>query len=344
MKKINKNTSTRKHSITPDFVCLPNSILKDPPVHHTHTPARCCFLTPAQWSVACAVLVKARDAWVQERSRRSFIAGMRGIEHEKEDDARYRAEWEEVKAARKQGYKREAPLRHHSFGSHGERDNLRSTFNPLEPRVAFIVAGSRFNKREYKKLTRKPAPEVVTIELSPYEILKLTGRHHNARKLRAVESVLDRLTQPIAAGREQGSFQHPSVLVAWCKLPDGKLSLLVDSGYWLPHEKYGQVPMPLPTKSPSGLALFMFLHFINPDEEPRRGIEPQKLFDRLGIRRRNAARYLDRALEVTNDHDPSLFDAEGNRIGRYVIRQRSDGTLVFRKDIVQAQDDNNEDT
>jgi hypothetical protein len=286
----NEEKNRRKSVAPAEFVCLPHNVLENPPISHRHTSARCQYVSRFEFSVLSALLVAARSTLDKERHRQALAAGKRTIKREKADHERYMAELREAIRCWRRHESVPLPIRHHTFEP--------STTKPTKYKLALKFAGEAGYERHLKKLRRQPAPEVIAVELSRYVVLRLAGLATNGTNLRALDQALDRLMHPV--GSDGG------VLIGWQQLPANQLRLQV-RGHWLPNGHYQQVPMPLPMKSSTALSLYLFLHFVNPGRSfTKRGIDPKRLYKKLGIPikhgRAAAIRAFERAFDLVNAH------------------------------------------
>jgi hypothetical protein len=174
-------------------------------------------------------------------------------------------------------------------------------------------------------------------------LLMSVGLPVNGRSRARLKFALDRLRQPIA-GR--------SPLLIDYTLRSGRVQLAV-AGEWLKVKKgkYKRVLLPLPLKSPTALALFLFLHAINTSPINDTDIRLDRLYARLGIatsKKKGHADFsytLNRALKAVNDHvnrlDDKVLQAANLEVpaGYEIKARRGDGRIRFEALPRQLPDD-----
>jgi hypothetical protein len=293
------------------YLTISRYLCEYPPIWHRHTRDPDALIA-FEFAIAMGVIAAARAEWSSGMQDRAYAAGAKAIEREKALSLAFKKEWRDVNAQRRRGNNPAIPKRQHTFDaefaytSHnllfadGEE---RTLWRPIPTPEALRRAGSDANKRRLRRLRQKPAPAQITVDITRRQLLCMSGVATGGHSHRRLDAALKRLTHigdvPIVAAVET--------------LPDGRLRLTV-SGQWL-NLPFVKVPWPLPIRSPTALALYLFLQAVRTDIMNKKSIASENLYERLGIATRGQhpaarARTLKHALKIVNDHLNLYFDAD----------------------------------
>lgn len=321
--------------------CVPRAILLNPPIQHRHTPARLRYLHPDQFAVAIGAAIAARTVLVDVAHRRAYKDGQKWIAKEKKLAQQFRSDLQTMNRARARGEDALFPARHHAFKT--ERVYARanspssllgrkkySRHRPITLDKALKAAGKEAYRQRFKELLKEPPPDEVVVEITRRGLLLLAGLQDDGDNYYRLPTTLDRLKLPIGPKKI-----FPPVLKRWQKLPSGRLQLSI-SGAWL-GKPFGRLPWPPPMRSPTVLALYLFLNAINTRNFNARGITFEKLNERLGISTKWGGavgrRIFDRALAAVNAHlstldHEALADANVKTPTEYKIEPFDDGERI----------------
>ncbi|MGE5305423.1 MAG: hypothetical protein ACM3TN_19105 [Alphaproteobacteria bacterium] len=260
-------------------------------------------------AVACGILIAARQALTDARHHAAFAAGGKAITRERALADKHKKEWRDVKQRRRKGEKVKAPKREHAFPPRYDAENMWREYKGQKPineyrsyriRPATRKAGKHGYDATVDKMRRSPAPDL-TLNLSPYALLKFGGLSRTPANMQKLERALSRLQQTCG---DLG----PLVLSVRV-VPFGRTRVRV-SGKWLA-PPFGKVPMPLPTRSRVACSLYLFLQTIRHGSSIRSSISLEALAQRLGIDtnvRWIAQQSLERALATVNQHLRKLHE------------------------------------
>jgi len=285
---------------TYDWFCLPRELAEWPPIRHRHSDPESTDVTPFEFAILAGVLVEARCLILgAERHQAAFARGGEKIEQEKQLHDDWRDDWKyEKQERRRQGKKYiSTPERRHTF----EAGGVPSTYNAKKPmplKQALKRAGADGYEYRSRALSKQPAPETIAIDTTRFELLRCARINVDGPRMRKVEAALDRLLEPI------GLISVP-LLQGWTWLESGRLELQV-AGRWL-DPRFVKLPLPLPLRSPTALAILMFLMTIvnRACKFPKEGkILFESLCTRFGIPtwdgNKVAKRSMDNALNILN--------------------------------------------
>jgi hypothetical protein len=296
------------------FVPIPRQVLWHPPVRDYRTLKE-DHVTPFEFAVIAGCIDLASGVYRKERHQRSLVAGKRAIDREIATGTDY---FERLKRHREQGGLFKTPEKGRSIKSAGQIGYRRET-------------------------RRARPPDVIHVQTSRSAILRRAGLPDNGTNLGKVRVTLDRLLRPVGG--------MPAPLIAWTTSDDDQLHLQF-RGQWLA-PPYGRVPIPLPMRSSTAMALFLWALTVELEEGKRtprvhQKIRFEKLCRRLGIPTKYgvhvATRALDNALKVLNVYLDKLPKAELNGQGvtipnRYEIKGDNDGYVRLTGDFGEQDDD-----
>jgi hypothetical protein len=293
------------------FAFMPRELLSHPPVaHHDSTED---LLSPWELAVVAGLLTCARLALNEQNHVEALKGGAATIALEKTLDQEFKEDWRNTHSRRRRGEQAQAPRRSHTFSTE-ER------YKPV--RRSFKSAGKHGYQQAKAKARKQPPPDVITVKLSRSYLLTVSGHADDGDSLRQLDAALKRLCNPILIA---GAPKAP-LLRQYQRTSSGLLRLRV-AGEWL-MPPYLKVPMPLPSRSPSGLALYLFLHTINTSATNIKDISLDSLCRRLGIDKRGrrlCRQAWTRALAVVNQH---LRKHEGD-VREYKFKEIDDGKGRF---------------
>jgi hypothetical protein len=291
----------------PLYVCIPNFMLRRPPIAHRGGDSD-LRVTPFEFAVLAGVLVAARrGALSEQRFQHAWQAGGRPkIEQQREYVSQFRQDWQDTKQQRRRGaskHQAPAPRMRHAFDarryydSENERNEAdmtgrreRNAYRPLKRRKLIKLAGREGFAVAYQRQRDAPAPAMLAVTVSRYGLLRDAGLADTGPNRDKLDAALNRLCQPIG--------DAVSLLSEWRADQHG-LHLQV-RGDWL-DPPYQRLPLPLP-KSSNVLALYLFLNSINTGSVRRNAqIDCARLFDLLGMAWRRS-RVLDQTLRLLNQH------------------------------------------
>ena len=307
------------------YVPIPRELLVLPPILHAKVDNP-DFVTPFEFAVISGTILVAQTIWFADIIEKAYGSGGEAIAEEERLDKKFKADWKEVKRARRQAYRdslardaedeadildmtdkhdpTKAPKRGHTY-----RGDTYAAKQALDETLR--VAGSKEFDRRFKKLLKLGPPEIIECRVSAYQLLRqarLSTRGGNTKKL---EASLDRLCRRVG--------EMDPLIKSWRRLPNGTLKLIV-YGDWF-HPPFEQISLPLPLKSTTGLAMRLRLRSIKTDAFNKRAMDGNKLCRLLGIREnymRKKVRALNRALVAVNDslkkQDFKALDAAKIRI------------------------------
>jgi hypothetical protein len=282
------------------FAMLPLPICQDPPVRDYRTATEMYLLTTFEFGALVGVLCVAVRAYDQQRRER------KAADRERRQGHYHLERWKR---------KLEPLKRYHET----ERDRPHLNKGTSVKRVAQMAY-----QRERKKI--RP-DDVITVLTSRYDILRSAGVSTDARNLKRVPEVLDRLLQWV------GPMASP--LFHW-KEGDGKLQLEV-RGQWL-EPPFVLVPLPLPLRSSVATSLYLWALTIAGTRTPQRFQmkKVEHLCELIGIStsygRAHARRALNRAVDVLNEQLGKLRRDE-------LARLRKPITIPVRYEITFLKDD-----
>ena len=153
------------------------------------------------------------------------------------------------------------------------------------------------------------APAELTIEASPWRLLRAARMSDNARNLARVGAAIERLRAPVKAG----SKELPPLIATVRRLDNGKGRRFVINPEWLPRV-IGRAALPLPTTGDCRVVLALYLFLCSIDTRPSAdAITVKALCARIGIRLSYPSQRkeeLKKALARVNDHleDERVFD------------------------------------
>jgi hypothetical protein len=267
------NSKAGKMKRKPDgWVLVPRELLWQPPICPADrpTPGR---LRPLDMVIACALLTAARWEIAGDRHRQARAAGARIIEHERAEAETFRQEWKQTNAKRRHGEDAKAPTRRHTFDpNHGEY------YRPLRMGKALRRAGRYGYRQEQKRLKQLPPPKMVVIELTGSALLRKARLSVSPNNLRALDGALDHLRDRVLL--DQHDDLSPPLL-AWTRLPSGRLRLEVCGGWLRP--PLGKVSLPFPTHSAAVLALYLRLFTLDLKPHHHKAIDVAALCTSIGI-------------------------------------------------------------
>lgn len=267
------------------FAMLPRAVLYHPPVDQWR---------PFDLAIMAGLLTAARNALADSQHDSALSAGAQSISREQEYAGQHQQKWREVKEARQRGHDAAAPRRQHTFTADDEYAPTRTT------RQTFKAAGKHGYTNRKAALRKLRAPAHIEFEIRRSAILLLAGLSNDAKNLERLDLALRRLMRPVVVNRQN----KLPVIAFFRQLPSGKIRLRVN-GEWIA-PPFGKVPMPLPTRSPVAVALFLFIHTISTRSANKGSTSFWSLCKRLGLGRRQARwlcqRDVVRALAVINAH------------------------------------------
>lgn len=294
---------------------LPRDVLHHPPVHSWR---------PLDIAIACALSVKARFELARRRHIKALDIGATTIDQEKQYAADFQADWLKVKARRRRGEEDvPAPERFHTYK--GSEYKLHDT-HATELRKA----GKAGYRRAQRVLRKEPPPELVEIEISRAALLRLAHLSTDAKNRHQLDQTLRRLQKPV---RINGTRLPP--LIASVDPKATRLRLQI-TGVWL-EPPFGQVPLPLPTRSSIATALYLFLRSVKTSRVNSRAINFEDLCSRIGIDTSQplfrCKQALHRALGLVNQYvrrlDEDVLDQHGiMAVNGYSIKAANGGDRV----------------
>jgi hypothetical protein len=294
------------------FVPIPRQILWHPPVRDYRTLKE-GHVTPFEFAVIVGCIDLASEVYRKDRHQRSLVAGKKAIDREIATGTNY---IERLERLREQGGLLKTPPKGRSIKSAGQ--------------IAY-----------YRETRRLRPPDVIHFRTSRSAILRRAGLPANGTNVGKVRVSLDRLLRPVGG--------MPAPLIAWTASHDDLLHLDF-RGQWVA-PPYGRVPLPLPMRSSTAMALFLWALTVleQGKQTPRiyQNIRFEKLCKRIGIPTRYgghvATRALDSALKVLNFHLDKLPKAELNHQGvmipnRYEIKGDEHGYVRLAGDFGDDDD------
>jgi hypothetical protein len=242
-----------------EFVCLPRALAEAPPIRHHHSDPQSADVTPFEFGILSGVLTVARRLVLgAQRHEAALATGAKAIELEKALDDEWREEWKQEKQRRRlQGGKKYTPQRRHAFSTWEITDTAKDRYNSRKPmplKQSLRRAGHDNYEAHQKAQRRELAPEVITVETSRYSLLRYARLSDDGANLRKVEAALDRLCETV------GTMPVP-LLQSWQYSESGYLELQI-SGSWL-NPRFVKLPLPLPLRSPTVLAILLLLKTIS---------------------------------------------------------------------------------
>jgi hypothetical protein len=323
-----------------EFFFLPRELAEWPPIRHRHSDPNSTDVWPFEFGIAAGVLTVARLILAGEDHKQALAVGAKSIEQEKVYADQYREDWKQEKRLRRLGgvRKKQTPERQHTFSTSSILDTPKDHYNnkrPMPLKQTLKKAGKYNYEARSKALKKQPAPETITVEISRYALLHYARLSDDGANVSKVEAALDRLLEPV------GNMLTP-LLQGWSYLDSGHLQLQV-AGTWL-NPRFVELPLSLPLRSPTALAILMFLMTIvnRAGKFPREGKMPFKsLCTRLGIPTRHGnkvmIRTVDNALAVLNAYlenvDCKLEYIELRSLpGDYVCFQQGDRPQAVTED------------
>jgi hypothetical protein len=270
----------------PLYVCIPQRLLLYPVIAPRRGGDETC-LTPFEFAVLTGVLAAARAETSDQHFQQGRAQGGADMKQQRQFCAKHSEDRKQAKKARRRGEEVPAPKLQTTFdagplyegiNARRELDGLRANYGPHRPpkRGPIIKrAGREGFRRGHAQARLQPAPPLLSLSLSAYQLLRLSALSNGVQRQR-LAAALDRLCQPV------GGAGEPSMppLDAW--QDDGPRLLLQVAGAWL-DPPYGRVPMPLPLQSAGGLALYLFLHAIKNVGVHRDDIGFRHLCERLRL-------------------------------------------------------------
>src|SRR5262245_32469768 len=286
-------TTTAKRLQLKPYVRLPRALLSHPPIWRRHTDAGLCYLPPFEFGIMAAAIVVGSAQWHRDISAQAFRASGKQqlLLHDK--IARNRA-----------NYDLELP-------SKPPFDGRRQTSQEL-----FEKFGRRKFHRSRQRRMQKGPPSTVRAEVTASTLLTCVGLHSNGGNHRDLENALDRLLKPVS--------DRPPVLASWEPLANKRVRLEVHGSWIYSDEPFKYLPLPLPFRSASVLALFLFLSSLQwTNGTNKHNISFVALFERLGLRHRKQgydrlSTTLNIALQHINTYLASLPDGNLKALPRVV--------------------------
>jgi hypothetical protein len=326
--------SARKHEGT--FATISREILSHPPIAMRKNPAR-WSLKPLEFVVLCGLTNAARIQRTRQGHDEALKSGRAQIEEEKELDAEFRKDWRRVQHRRQKGGDAKAPRRLHTFdGEFTHRPRVRL-------KTALKKAGRAGYERARNAQRREGPPKVVSFALTRTAILRFSGLSQDGKNFTILDSILYRLCRPIAVN----GFYLPPPINEFYKMGDGQISISLE-GEYLPARIFARIPLPLPVRSPIGLALFLFLQNVKTGQLQSGCISMISLCGRLGIptdiSNWRTLEQIHRALDAVNAHlakldIPKLRKAGVKLPAKYETREAEDGKVSFVAIPYRAQHD-----
>jgi hypothetical protein len=330
-------TEGQARSEGPKYVCLPYTVLHLPPIQHRHTPGRRHHISPFEYAVMSGLMIMSRAAWSDDKNRRAWAAGRDAIDQEHKLAESFKQDWRQTRRRRRHGAPYElapTPKRRHTFTNE-------SKYKPMLPRPESIErAGSEANRKYKEKRKKEPAPEIITVEQTRRGLLIASGLPSRGDNYNVIDAALDRLCEPIGP--------LPAVLTNWKLLNNGRVRLEVN-GRWLDLH-FKKVPWPLPVRSPTALALYLWLQSIDTSDMNQTTITLKSLSYKLGIA--NWGKSMDiihAAVEAVNTHLDTLNVKLLRKyniklpIGYEILEDEKDSHRIRFQEIVRKGRDNVED-
>lgn len=201
------------------FACLPNAVLKNPPIRHRGDNPE-VGLGVFEFAVLGGIVMLSRTgAYKQARHDYALEAGRAAIDQHK-PAPRYK----------RQDRKSYENYRYHDFSN---------------------VGSAAYSKGQGGFKLKGPLP----ITVSRAELLRAAGlsssQSHQTKNRRELQSALERLTEPVVPAL-------PPMLHGIKTTRSGKLRLIIDPK-WLPDGNYGRVLWPPPKSGSKILALYLFI-------------------------------------------------------------------------------------
>jgi hypothetical protein len=305
----------------PLYACIPRTVAKFPPIAHRGDTCE-ALLQPFEFAVLAGLLCGARAALGRQRHDASMKAGHVAVQKERQYAQQFKDAWDKHRASDED---MPAPMRR----------SILYVENPHKPRLRWgkrlvgRVATKGYQQKQ-QRLRKQAPPEIVKVTLTRYGLLRLAGLPKNGDYFRWLDAVLDRLCDHV--GYRNEALASPP-LVDWSS-HDRKLELRV-SGAWLA-PPFVRVPMPLPLRGATGLALYLFLQISQDGGE----IAFDTLRERLGMPACGggavASRALRNALKIVNAHLAAFTIEQCHALlaenidlpEEYEIKSDDDGRLI----------------
>jgi hypothetical protein len=319
---------------------VPQRFLLLPPIaHRRHTDERYrrYLATPFEFAVGVSLLTAAKITNGLRIHEQAWDAGGKTGKKFKRDNDRHHEKCRQVANMKRNGIEAQFPKSRKSE-SEKAADKLFYLKNrrprPLGPKLASKM--SEANRLFKKKLrSQKLTPDTV-VEISRRALLVSVGLQADRTNYRQLEAALNRLLKPI--GRSLSRLSP--ILLNWEPMADGRLQMTV-SGEWL-NKSFVKVPLPLPVKTPTVLALYLFLHGIRTNHMNKTGIGLKWLCQRLGLTTHRgvkaATEVINDALELVNNH---LEKQKVRTVERYETNDDDDaaaGQIRFQAIPLQQRD------
>jgi hypothetical protein len=221
------------------------------------------------FAVALGLLAEARRRRGDDIHERALIAGASSIDSQRDEDRLFRAQWAEVKNARRRGEHLDAPERYHVYDTKvGHTDGLTT-------RTRLKKAGAYGYKKAKQRLRKSAPPERISIILTTNKLLELAGLSRCDKNRSAVKTILDHLQQ------EPFGLGLPPCILHVRQLDRKNFEVSV-SGAWL-EPPFVPILLPLPIRSLLAVRLWMLLRCIDTRERNRKAMPFDKLCERIGI-------------------------------------------------------------
>ena len=275
------------------FACLPQPVLKHPPIVHRGQPAD-GLLEVFEVAIAAAVLKLAWQAMADARHLAGLKQGKTTIRKERADIGRSSAQDTREYNARK----------------------IPNGFTGKKTPWGFYMAGSAGYKEGREGFV---PPAVLRIEATPTGLLRAARMSENSRNINRVAAALDRLCEPVQVGADE----LPALIRTRERLDNTRVRLTLEPA-WMP-SVIGRVPLPLPTRGNCRVVLALYLFLAGADQRTsvKTTMLLEALCDLVGIRETRYShrrRTLDKALNIINEHLADLFDEDELATAKLPIR------------------------
>ena len=183
---------------------------------------------------------------------RSYKYGGKLIKRERELHEDFKQQWRVVNALRAKGEEAvPAPTRDHVSDPPNYYQHRYQSAGPMTVMAKKAGEVGFQRKRDYE---RAHPPELITVTLSKYGILRAARLPDTGRHRANLEAALKQLCKPVFGPR----LELPPLLDSWKHVAAGEYELRVTTSWSQP--SWLKVDLPLPILSPAALAMYLYLH------------------------------------------------------------------------------------